>query len=278
MEGKIIIIFLAIMVAMVPLIAADDTRITVKTLPGYNYTVSLTILNPDTEDAYMDGMFENTTDSAGDAFFTYSSASKRIGFSIIVRQNGRIAFNKKLGINSTTVYNTGGSITLNLFETQPVTTTTSPVVTGNVINTSNNTNITNNSANTVVSNNKDSSENTKKDASIFSSLSDIKINWKNIFKWVGYVIGAIIALFVIIILFKFIIKAVRNNLGAGSFTKKSEDIVVDKNTARQLSEAERKIKEAQETIDYIKNKKNKVAEAERRFEEARKELEKIKGN
>ena len=63
----------------------------------------------------------------------------------------------------------------------------------------------------------------------------------------------------------------------GESKKSKGDVAVISNKMeKELVEAERKIKEAQETIDFIKNKKSKVSEAERRFEEAKKELERLR--
>ena len=102
---------LLFLIVAINLASADETRITVKALTQYNYSITLNVLDPATMDALTGGSFENSTESNGQVTFVFSSATRTIALGIIARQNGKIVFNKKYGN-----YSTGSTITIDLFE------------------------------------------------------------------------------------------------------------------------------------------------------------------
>ena len=265
---KLLLLALLFSVAFMPLIMADDTTIIVKTLPNHTYDVLLTILNANNPDA-MPFSVENDTNSDGTLTYVYSSATQTIIFSVTAWLNGTIAGKR---IFNTTVYHTGGSIVLDLFgvDNNPVSPPPAPInLTANVTN---NTIILNSTIN-ITNGNQTVILNPKSSNSLFS-----KINWGKILMWIGIIIGAIIVIVLIIFGIIILIRKIKSMPSSMGESKKSKgDVAVISNKMeKELVEAERKIKEAQETIDFIKNKKSKVSEAERRFEEAKKELERLR--
>ena len=102
--------------------------------------------------------------------------------------------------------------------------------------------------------------------------------------YAAYVVGAVVIVFAIIFGFSFIKRKIGGIHFGGSSARSGGDIVLkgkeDKESRgyadKALLDAERKIKEAQATIDNIMNRKKRLADAERKFEESRRELEKLK--
>jgi hypothetical protein len=264
-----------LLIASLSFVCADETQVIVKALPNYNYSISLNIFDPVSGDILPGiGTLENFTDTSnGKAYFSFSSASRTVIFSVIARQNGRIVVNKKFGTNSSS-YNTGGTISLELFESANIGAITGSSI-ANTINTSNISVQTNTSSANNVTNSTIGSQTSNKSG----FLSNIK--WKKILTWIGYVLGGLIAAGILFFAIKFGVKVIKNH------SKYDGNIVLrkDDNKAnygfsakedKELTEAENKIKEAQQTIDFIKNKKKRLAEAEKRFEEAKRELERVK--
>lgn len=196
--------------------------------------------------------------------FIYSSdTGGRIGLSSVAQMSGVILKSKKFGN-----FTSGGTININLFEpvAPPASNLSAPLI-----------NSTNQSTNTstqapLIQNFTISQPQPIQQESFFA-----KIPWKPILLWIVYVIGAIVGIFIIYLLVRFIIKKVRSMPPS---TSSKGDLILKHRSAHELEkelyEAERKIREAQQTIDFIKNKKQRAIEAQKKFDEAKRELENLK--
>jgi hypothetical protein len=176
-------------------------------------------------------------------------------------------------------FTSGGTINLNLFENSAPQAQASSNLTNANLNASATSNATasGSQANSTlltgyIVNNSSNIKNLSEE-SFFS-----KINWKKILLWIAYIIGGLIILVALFFGGRFAWQNIKNIKLPSSSSSKGDVVLKAKDTKveKELYEAERKIKEAQETIDFIKNRKNKLTEAERRFEEAKREVERLR--
>ncbi len=275
---KKIAILIIICLALLPFIAADETLITVKVLPQYNYSITLNVLDPETGEAILPSPFENSTGTAGQVTIPFTSASRRITFSVLARQEGRIVINQKMG--SFPNYSTGGTVLLDLFPPQNLTIPSNAITTASNATTTNTTaNQTNSSANLTIPNITLTNIEINASGNFSSFFSFIPaIKWDKIKIWVYYSIGALLGIIVIFLAIKFLPKI----RGAGHFSgstasSKNETIriITNPQVEKDLAEAQAKIKEAQATIENIQTRKQQILEARRKFDEAKKNLDNL---
>ncbi len=275
---KLEICLFGLLICLIILSNVLATDITIKTRPSRE--VTLNIINPTTEDLIKS--IEGTSDKEGKAYMNFSVEKAIVDLAVIVRFDGKITSFKKF-----TGYSTSGPISIDL--------TTPPIITLNLTNSSQNNqtenknetlvqpinpianqvNNSNNTAEIIESSNLSAINSSVSGFSIFDITNPIKSVISS--KITYYIIGGLFAVAILVFIMKLIIVKRRSGEFGGfkpwpRISGHSDYTIKD----RQLLEAERKIKQAQEELEAIKQRKRKLVEAEARYEEAKRELEKAR--
>lgn len=271
MEKRTIGLFAVVLFALVvlPLVSADDTVINVQTFAGHTGVIN--VLDTTTLDALR--TFEANATEAGMMSVTFSSGSRQINISILIRsQEGKIVRKMEYG-----PYATGSPLSFDL-RTDPNAPKPAPVVTPPVVVTPPAPVVQNVTNKTSVSKITGSATNNS------SSFSFKLPSWNADYtKYAYYALYGIVAIVVIWLLIKFApgifskmrgIRAPAGPVIAGKST--ADNYRYNTKMNKELEDAERKIKEAQAEIARIRNRGSRVSEAEKKFEEAKRELERAR--
>lgn len=286
-EMKILFAVLLIAVLVSFVCAAETTDITVKTMPGYNFRVTLGVYGPSCGEALNSGdgiVQEKVNNKTGEAEFTYTGSESKITFSTYVTLGSTLYDKKDCG--SYPNYTTGTTITLNalgVVAAKNTTNSTNSTSNSTANKTTNSTiankttNITNSTLNLTAITNQTTINATEE--SFGAKASKV---WASSAVYVYYVLGAIILLVIGYLIFIQVRKMKSTGHPSYSSPNKkdhsSEDVRITKDPRieRELEEAQKKIKEAQDVIDRINHRETKLFDAEKKFEEAKKELDRAK--
>ncbi len=271
MEKKIAyaLLFSVLILLIFPFVSAVETPIGVETLP--NHQVMLNILNPNTGDAIKS--LEGNSSADGLVTLTYTSTSSQNVniYAIIRNSNGKIVLTKQFDGLST-----GSALSLKILVagTAPVVTTTPNVTVNDTPKNITPVNLTQNL--TAIKNNSNLSVTNTSSYSFGTTLTNV---W-NTLKGYALIIGIIIVLILLaLILFKYW-PNIQRKLDERKVLSKTKEKTIEKESSfgstKELSNAERKLRQLQEEIDNIKNKNRRISEAERKFEDARRELERLR--
>jgi hypothetical protein len=251
---KIVYLIFCIAFLVLPMVGATNTTLLVHTMNGYNFSVTLNFIDLNTGNLIQ--TLQDYTANNGDFTGTYTGGENVADIYIIVRNDGRIVVNKDFGNYSLL----SGIIELNAFGLSNTTINNSVISLNNSTNsTLNQTNITSNVSHVNQTNN--------------FNFSNITQPLKKFGLWIVYLIGAIIVLGLVFFVIKMILPKFKN---IGRRQKEDIRVLPNPKLEKELAQAERKIKEAQETIDNITGRKRKLAEAESRFEQAKRDLDRLK--
>ena len=237
-------------------VSALDTKIYVTTYS--NTEVSINVLDPASSSSFLS--IDGLADISGNAVLNFTPDRMYVGMYVMIRRSGSLIMAKKFENVAT-----NAPINLRMIKEEPVVNTTPPATAvvnitvdppaAPIVNISTDTSGAENSApitgNAVVSEN-----------------SGIKIP-----SFVYYILGGVVLIGLLgYVGFKFF----RRDSYAGISSQSSVKTSVNMISNKELMEAERKLKLAQEEIDKIKHKKSRLDEAQRNFEVAKKELDKAK--
>ncbi len=288
MEKKSIIICLVLIwIIAISMVSAEDfTNITVKTMKSFNLSIITNIWDPDTMASLH--YYQEYSNYGDELNFVYNSSSRKITITGMAMGPGIIIKKKYYGN-----YSTGSPIILSLFDDSDYAAQTPENIT---INNSQNTTI-NNSANSNVNTpqtnatgNQTAHLNTNSNFFERFSLKNIKSDLKKNLKIIEWLMSIILILVIGLFAFKFYkkkgyhwldINSRKGNKGIITLGRKDNATISysksdnSRKLEDELADAERKIKEAQASIESIRNKKQKVLDAERKFAEAKKELEEL---
>jgi len=280
MVRKSYVVLVLAVILILPLVFAVQTSLTVKTNANHNLTIYA--LEPVT--GLERGYFKVDSDSSGEASVEVSSESGRLCFSITVRKNGKIIERGHYGN-----YTAGSPVFIDMtikeiVEEPEVNETATSEVNETVNETVAESTASETSAETQTEENNEANETTDS-----GQLTGGVIGNKFIFSRLTYMIiaGAFLCLIVMFFVIKKILSRdppryydykIRGAGGAeGGYDSKDQ---------KQLLDAEKKIKEAQEDIYQIKNKEKlqketeekekKIKEAEEKFAKAKEDLKKLK--
>lgn len=262
--------FILFLFIVLPLVSSIDTPITVKTDSGHVFAITLNVLDPTSGDALQ--TFTNNTDLFGQASFLFSATNSQAGFSVVERLDNKIVQTKTFD-----TYNLGSAIVLDISSSIP-----STVNNASVTNLSTNSSSAVNSTNTnvtLISTNSTKLNSTN--SSLKPAVSGFAFNGSQVssfFNNIKYYILGLIVLIAILFLAWFFYKRRKNDFMhiPKSQLRSKEESRILASKDRQLENAERKIREAQEEIERIKNRKRQISEAEQRYEESRRELERLR--
>lgn len=257
MERKLF--FILMLLVIIPSVVAE-TSLTIKTCSGCDITVY--VVDPSLLNTIR--TLNGTADSSGIFSASFSTGLLRVDLSVISRYHGTIVNKDNMKFED---YLTSESISIDL-TSQEASLNTSDSETEAV----NNTPVQ--QEETIIENTSASEEGVT-GAAVSENEGNSLLS--RIPKFVYYIVGGIlIALVVVIILMKVPFSSFSLPRAPASYKvrKYPEITSIDE---KKLSDAEKKIKEAQEEINRIKNKKHEIDDAEKRFEEAKKNLERLKG-
>lgn len=273
--------FFLMFVLALSFVSAIDTQITLKVNP--NAEVKLNILNPESLQAYQ--VFYLNSSETGVASATFSGDVSIVAVSFVVWKEGKIVkyvkasdygnFSTSSSINIDTLQEINTASTVNTTNTTVVENTT-------VQNVSSSVNRTSDSTNSLPTGKSiDNANETNKSSFVFDVYEKVKgVNYMAILKVVGYVVGAVFIIGVILL----IVFKVKSRSGYAREFKVRGAEFASGSKDRGLSEAEKKIchaqeeiKCAQEEINKIRNRKTEVRQAEEKFLQAKNDLEKLRG-
>jgi hypothetical protein len=266
-----IFLFLAV-ILLFPFVSAVDTPITVKTVANHVFSITLNVLDSDSLDALQ--TYINDTDSNGQMEVVFSSTVSKVTFSAIIRDRGSIVLTKRFGN-----YTLGSPIIL---DTMAVESTTPLVASSEVLSTVNQTIIANSSQNLTNTTINSSNSLISGKPILNTSNSSISLFFTKTGNFIKdqiiYILGTIILVILIFFIVRFFIlkkdsfmRIPKSDLRPIKGFKATPQI-----KDRDLANAERKIREAQEEIDRIRNKKQRMADAEKRYEESKRELDRLR--
>lgn len=247
-----------ILLLILPLAAAYQTKIDIKTNPGQ--LISINVYDSRNDDKLFN-TFERVDDT-GSLVKSVSTGTKEIDVIIVSKDNNNVILGEQELLS-----HTAGSDILVDFSTTPEAneTESDSTITGDVVD----------------GENTEDEETTEEEPEIIGDTPSItgaaveKI--KGFFsKTVAYVVGIIVLAAIIGFLVMLGIKKKRR--GGSIVTKKLSDLQKERRESekdREIERAEEKLKEAQQEINRIKNE-SKIKEAERKMEEDRERLEKLR--
>lgn len=272
MAKKILIILLLISLLIIPTILAGNSQINIKTKPYHRLLVSVYKAGITPPEKIISFPPYKDTKASGELSVSLSTSEKEVNIKLDLKKDD-------VSIITYDFYDvkTGEPIFINLFPPDNMTVTTGiPVVNTTPANLSatNITNITIENVSTAAEPNITAAENKEKsNFSITGYASQFyESNSKNLFYVlivIGIIIGVLIIIFVIRRIprrrFDYPVKFRHKPLESASF-----------HSNPSLSDAEKKLKEAQQEIEAIKRKNESIREAERKLEEDKIKLDKLK--
>jgi hypothetical protein len=271
------LLFSLILIMQSNVVLAGETTITIPMIKDYNMSVVFNVNDP--LEAITIETIRTYSNFEDNVVFTFSTDKSKVDFHVLAFLSGNIIKSKKFE-----GYSPGGSIKLDLLDIDPSYSTSSQTdatkntqtITGSVVEDGNNTqNIANSNDSLIIDDNLNQTSDN-------GPLSNI--NWKKTGLWAGYILGGLIVLALLFFVIRFLIKKIRwkrdlrgdiqvdSSLGGSKHERKLSEEELD----RELSDAERKIKEAENEIGSIKERRRQISQAQRRYEESRAELERLR--
>ncbi len=264
------LIILGLLFLIFPLVSAIDNNITLYTKSLVD--VRLLVVDPGSAYYLFQSYPEYHTGFDGKMNILYSGDQSELGFSVIIKDDGKSVFNGRLDNQPA-----GGQINLYvLVNESDIVETVSDVSQEESLeelnNSVNNTNYTINDS-LLSPENVEVSNSSKKSFLTGLSISPIKdVFTKN----KNYLLGGIVFILLVFLAMIIVLKRGKIRLGKGeSFSdNRPPTILYDK----KIEDAERRIKQAQQEIQDLRNSRNKpneVTEARKKYEEAKRNLDRL---